>query len=159
MKQREVIEFLREDHKILWDVVGSLTEAQIEGEAVLGEWNVRDIVAHVTAWHWKLIEAAERLLKNKEPWVFADGEDEFNREKVEARRGVPIERIMVEWHDSYYALIRRIESLSEEEWSHSLADTWEDGSPISVQSLFGYRYRGEGHEGGHALQIKEYFSI
>jgi len=159
MKQREVIEFLREDHRVLWNVVGELKESQIEGEAVLGEWNVRDIIVHVTAWHWEIIAAVERLLEDNPPWVFVDGEDEFNRRKIEDKRKVPIERIMVEWHDAYYALIRRIEDLSDEEWAHSLHGKWENGSPISVQSLFEYRYRGKGHEGGHALQIKEHFSV
>ncbi|MFX1367991.1 MAG: DinB family protein [Promethearchaeota archaeon] len=159
MRKNEVIEFLRGDHRKLWGIVENLPKSQIEGEAVQGEWNVRDIIAHVTAWHWELIRAVDRLLKNEQPWNFDNGEEEFNRRTIAEKKLAKTDRIMVEWHDAFYALIRRIEDLTDSEWNHALESKWEDGSPISVQSLFDYRYKGEGHEGGHALQIREHYGL
>ena len=42
-------------------------------------------------------------------------------------------------------------------WEYQTAFKWGDKIPVSVNSLFEYTYKGEGHEGGHAKQIEEYF--
>jgi len=66
-----------------------------------------------------------------------------------------VEDIMTK--DSFDELIRKIESLSSNDWEYQTAFKWGGKMPVSVSSLFDYRYKGEGHEGGHAKQIKEYF--
>lgn len=47
--------------------------------------------------------------------------------------------------------------LTEDEWMHKSGNqTWKDGTPITVWSLFTYEYEGEGHEGGHAKQNEKF---
>jgi hypothetical protein len=50
-----------------------------------------------------------------------------------------------------------MEKFTEEQWKHQSGNqTWSDGTPVTIYSLFGYVYEGEGHEGGHAKQIQRF---
>ena len=65
---------------------------------------------------------------------------------------------MAEWQKSFDKLIERIEKLSGSEWEHHADFVWKDTTIlVSIESLLDYRYKGEGHEGGHAMQIETYF--
>ena len=49
--------------------------------------------------------------------------------------------------------------LTQEEWVSGLDDEWPEGGKVTVESIFGYRYKDEGHEGGHAKVIQGYFDF
>ncbi|MBM3702103.1 MAG: hypothetical protein FJW63_03770 [Actinobacteria bacterium] len=84
---------------------------------------------------------------------------EFNKKEIRKRKSWSLKEVINEWHNSYKALLEKIDSLIKDEWKYKSKHKWLNGSFVSIQSLYGYRYLGEGHEGGHAKQIKEYFKI
>jgi hypothetical protein len=55
MDQEEIIQFFRDDHQKLKDVISKLTESQINTDKVQVSWTVRDILAHISAWNWEII--------------------------------------------------------------------------------------------------------
>ncbi len=159
MDQEETIQFFRDDHQKLKDVVSKLTEFQMKTHKVQGNWTVKDILAHISAWNWEIITQAELVLSGKKPWYTYKTETEFNEEAVKARESWPVEKIISEWHESFDVLISKLVNFSEKEWNFELDDEWPEGGKVSVPSVFGYRYRGEGHEGGHAKIIQDYFEL
>lgn len=159
MDHEETIQFFRDDHQKLKDVISKLTESQMNTDMVQGSCTVRDILAHISAWNWEIITQAELVLSGKKPWYTYKTEAEFNKEAVETRESWSHEKIISEWHESFDTLISRLERFSEEEWTFELNDEWPEGGKVSVSSIFGYRYHGEGHEGGHAKIIQNYFEI
>lgn len=53
-----------------------------------------------------------------------------------------------------------MEKLTDKQWKHQSGDqTWRDGNPVTVYSLFAYEYEGEGREDGHAKQIKKRLKV
>ncbi|MFW9843103.1 MAG: DinB family protein [Candidatus Thorarchaeota archaeon] len=159
MGQEETILFFRDDHQKLKDVILKLTESQMRTHKVQGSWTVKDILAHISAWNWEIIAQADGILSGVKPWYTNKTEAEFNEEAVKTRESWSIERIISEWHESFSALISKLMGFSGEEWIFELEDEWPAGGQVSVFSVFGYRYHGEGHEGGHAEIIKNYFKL
>ncbi len=160
MNKEQTIQFLRNNHQKLEEVINRLEEKQIAEEIILTKWTVRDILAHISAWNWELIKATDDLLNDQEPWFINEEEcteAEFNESEVRKRKSQSLDQVLKEWQDSFDELIRKIESLSSNDWEYQTAFKWGGKMPVSVSSLFDYRYKGEGHEGGHAKQIKEYF--
>ncbi len=157
MDHEETIQFFMDDHQKLQEVISKLTEFQMDTEEVQGNWTVRDILAHISAWNWELVTQAEGVLSGAKPWYTYKTEADFNKEALKARGSWSVEKIIAEWYESFDALISKLESFSEEEWNFEIDEEWPEGGKVSVFSIFGYRYHGEGHEGGHATIIQNYF--
>ena len=159
MSKEETIEFLKEDHAKLELVLEALTDEMMISHRITGTWRIKDIIAHLSAWNIKLTEAIDVLLKDDKPWFMdtAFSEAEFNKIEVVKRKSMSLKEIIDEWQQSFNDMINKIESLSGKEWEYKTQFEYQEGSAVTVESLFGYRYRGHGHEGGHAEQIEEYF--
>ena len=154
-----VIRFLKDDHQKLVDAVTQLKERQMVDTAVIDNWVVKDIIAHISAWNWEIAKAIDLVLTGNTPWYVYQTETEFNKREIEARRSWSVQQVLEELYKSFAAFIKRIETLSDVEWKQRTDAAWRDGSPVTVSSLFVYRYLGEGHEGGHAKQIRSAFRI
>lgn len=159
MDHEETIQFFRDDHQKLKDVISKLTKFQMNTDKVQGSWTVKDILAHISAWNWEIITQAERVLSGTKPWYTDKTEAVFNKEAVKTRESWSVEKVISEWYESFATLISKLESFSEEEWAFELDEEWPEGGKVSVSSIFGYRYQGEGHEGGHATIIRNYFEL
>jgi uncharacterized damage-inducible protein DinB len=157
MNQDEAIRFFESDHQKLEDIVSKLTEEQLLTERVQGNWTVKDIIAHISAWNWELITQTDFVLSGKKPWYANVTEAEFNSRAIRERKSWSLEKILSEWRESFTALVTRMRELTENEWRFRLEEEWPEGGKINVSSIFGYRYQGEGHEGGHAKVIQRYF--
>jgi len=153
------LRFFREDHRKLKQTLAKLTESQIVNEIIMGDWSVKDVIAHISAWNLEIMRSIDEVLQRKAPWYLNKGETAFNIAEVEKRRDWSLQEVLDEWESSFDSLTHRIEEITAEEWNIDTGLSWADGSAVTMASLFGYRYRGEGHEGGHALQIREYYNL
>jgi uncharacterized damage-inducible protein DinB len=159
MNQGAILRFFQEDHRKLKQTIAKLTESQIVNDIVMGNWSVKDVIAHISAWNWEIAKSIDDVLEKKAPWYLTKGETAFNIVEVEKRRDWSLKEVLNEWEKSFDSLIHRIEEIAAEEWNIDTGLTWADGSAVSMESLFRYRYRGEGHEGGHAIQIMEHYGL
>jgi len=162
--RQETINRYKREHERLKKLASSLPEERVLKPRTLGEWSIKDIISHLAAWNWEAIDEVDRVLNNKAIWParYEDraGEDEFNKREVERRKDKSWQEVLKDWNDSFWAQIKRMEKLTEDEWKHQSGNQfWSDGTPVTVYSLFAYEYEGEGHEGGHAKQIKEVLNL
>jgi len=162
MKKEETIKVLVEDHDKMQRITELLTKEEMLKFRVLGVWNVKDVIAHLSAWNLELTKSIDIILKNEELWFLNTSDTEFNKIQITKRKSYSLAEIMEEWHNSFKKLIERINNLSEEEWEFQSNFFWGGKAvygkyPVTVKSLFEYKYKGESHEGGHAKQIEEYF--
>jgi uncharacterized damage-inducible protein DinB len=161
MNRQQSIQFFNDNHKKLVEVLNRLKKTQMDEDIILGKWTVKDIIAHISAWNLEITKAINSILNDEKPW-FVDEEElnetEFNKRETQKRKSWSLEKIMEEWQNSFEKLVRRIENLSSSEWEHQADFVWKNTTiPVSIESLLGYTYKGEGHEGGHAKQIEEHF--
>lgn len=160
LDKQQAIQFLENNHAKLNNVITSLDDHQITKDVISVKWTPKDIVAHISAWNLTLKNAIDELLKNEKPWFINEeelNEAEFNRREVMRRKDWSSDQILDEWQNSFEQLIQRIKRLSKSEWEHQSPYEWTQDMPVTVSSLFDYMYKGEGHEGGHAKQIEEFY--
>lgn len=164
MNKQQTIEILKAGHERLRKVVDSLDDEKTAKVAVLGVWTTKDVIAHLTFWNWEAAKEIDRILENKATWHKSaeqiEDEDKSNEIAVRERKDKNFQDVIKEWEESFASFIARIRALTPEEWSHqSGSDTWSDKIPITVESLFRYRYEGEEHEAGHAKQIERFLGL
>jgi len=157
MNKEEAIKFLQDDRKELETVLEKLFPEDFVTFRVLGMWKIKDVIAHLSGWNIELRKSIDKLLKNEELWFATESEDYFNKIQIMRRKSFSVEQVLDEWKRTFTELIERIRDLTDEEWEFTSKYKWKSGAPITVNSLFGYRKKGKGHEGYHALLIEEYF--
>lgn len=160
MDKQQAIHFLENNHTKLENVITSLDNHQITKDIISVKWAPKDIVAHISAWNLTLKNAIDELLKDEKPWFINEEElteAEFNQRETMKRKDYSLDQILDEWQNSFEQLIQRIKRLSKSEWEHQSPYEWTKDMSVTVSSLFDYTYKGEGHEGGHAKQIEEFY--
>ena len=157
MNQAETIQFLKDDHKEFEKVLEILVPEDYVTFRVLGVWKIKDVISHLSGWNIELKNSIDKLLKNEELWFIKESEDYFNKIQIMRRKSYSVEQVLEEWETTFQDLITKIESISDSDWEFRSKFNWKSGTPVTVKSLFGYRKKGRGHEGYHALLIEEYF--
>ncbi|MFA5030199.1 MAG: DinB family protein [Patescibacteria group bacterium] len=155
MTKEESIQRLKNGHKRFLQVINSLSPKQIVSQKVLGNWTTKDVIAHLLAWNWEQLKAVDKILTNHKPEWWGQDETVFNQKEINKRANCGLDKILKEFDDSFDALVLRINSLSERDWYYEASEKGSDSKAINIDSMFGYTYQGEDHEGGHAKQIEK----
>lgn len=87
--------------------IRGLSDTQMVRPGVVGEWSVKDIMAHITAWEQKLIdeiEARESGEEFEEPDV-----DAFNAEQYRLNADMDLEDVRAEFQETHAELMEILE--------------------------------------------------
>lgn len=103
----------------LREAYSGLTEQRLMIPGVMGQWSVRDILAHVTTWEEEALNYLPLILKGGRPPRYSltyGGIDAFNALKTEEKRGLTLAEVMQSMHDIHRRLIAYIESVPESQF-------------------------------------------
>ena len=62
MNQQQIIEQLVREHHAMEQALSGLSPDRMCAAHVFDEWTVKDIVAHIAAWHWAVVQAIDDVL-------------------------------------------------------------------------------------------------
>lgn len=109
-------QMLVERDKLLLAVAGlSAEDAQ---RTAIGEWSVKDIVAHIAAWDGEAARRLELIGAGRESEIvdYGEGEiDEWNARAVAQRRDARWDEVLAELHEARERLFEALRSLSDEQ--------------------------------------------
>jgi hypothetical protein len=115
-----------------WEaVLAEVPEERMEQPGVAGEWSVKDVVAHATAWqHKTALDCLRRGLHD--PDYAPDASEEIDGEEqnqlfYEQHRDRPLADILAEDRQVYAEIIERVTALSEEDLLEPERYAWADG--------------------------------
>lgn len=94
-----------------------LADAQMTQPGVTGDWSVKDILGHVTAWEEEALHHLPRIREGKRPPKYADlygGIDAFNALKTEENRHRSLDEVMARFEEVHAQLVAYIEAAPEE---------------------------------------------
>ena len=71
-----------------------------------------------------------------------------------------MEDVLTEAEIAHRAVMEKLASIPPERWEVELPVRWRSGRPVTFggSGLFGYRYNGRTHFGGHALEVEEWLA-
>ncbi len=104
----ELLSAAEHEYTLFQEALEGLDEHRF-GEVWLGVWSVRDIVAHISAWHRELAPALERLARGERPipeGVSYEDVDAWNAKFVEAKKAAPLPEVMRELERSHTDFMR-----------------------------------------------------
>ncbi len=136
MNKAELLNDIRREHERLAKLVAQLGEDQLAAPGVVGDWSVKDILAHITAWDRLLpgwLEAARIGAHPKLPsegYTWAD-EDKLNEAIYLQHKDEPLEQALADFSASYALVQREVDALSDEQLTDPQRYQWMHGKPLA----------------------------
>jgi hypothetical protein len=138
----------------LLGVVGSVDEDDQDRKGVIGEWSIKNVLAHLAAWEaWVVQALPERVSTGTTPAAFrerAENEDRFNHEEVAEREELTPHEQLMELERTHAELLVYVRGLDDETLGRGNPwDTWQGTIPdYLVESL-------RDHEAEHVEELRK----
>lgn len=114
--QAELLKRLNCEYEHLQTTLAQLTPDERVSPQVIGEWSVKDILAHLIAHEQRALEELWSAQMGKHFVIDHGATDRFNAEAVLTHQRESYEEVVAAWEDSFQAVIAMVESLSAEDF-------------------------------------------
>ena len=120
MKKAQLLDKLEQAWRSFNDSYAGLSEAQMAVPGVMGEWSVKDILAHVSVWEQEALKYLPLILEGGKPPRYADlygGIDAFNAQMAAGARGRSLSEILKQLDDTHSRLVEYVEGVPGEQFT------------------------------------------
>ncbi|MCO5221426.1 MAG: ClbS/DfsB family four-helix bundle protein [Thermomicrobiales bacterium] len=101
----------------LLDSFDGLTDAQMVEPGVVGDWSVKDVLAHITTWEAEALHHLPAIAEGKKPPTYASrygSLDEFNARKFEENHARSLDEVRERLLDVHTQLLAYLETVPDE---------------------------------------------
>ena len=122
----------------------SFTPEQMTTEGVNGEWAVKDVLAHLTAWEQRVLERLQAATTNSEPasdGVSTDEEtDQLNERFFRENRERALADVLADYHAAYQRMVTAVEDANDADLFQTGRFSWLGGDTALWQLVAGNTY-------------------
>ena len=131
----------------LKDAYGGLPAEKMVEAGVVGDWSVKDVLAHVTTWEEEALTHLPHILAGETPPRYSvtyGGLDAFNALMTERKRALSLEEVLRQLDETHARVMAYVQDAPEE--------------LLTTETRFRRRIRLDtyGHYAGHAKMIREW---
>jgi hypothetical protein len=154
MTKDELIKKIETEWDNLQAALDGLTEEQMHQPGVVGEWTIKDILAHITAWQTRLITTLFKAEKGVTPDTTEAGQtvDQMNEKFYREMKDRSFDQVWDDLDASYHQILSRLEGWKEKDLFDPQRFKWMKGQPFA-EYIAGDSYE---HYAEHAAQIREW---
>ena len=98
------------------DSISGLPESMMVEPGVVGDWSLKDLLAHVSTWEEETLKALPMLIEGKRP-VGYHGIDRFNAEQQKLWRDLPLGEVRKRLGEMHRRLLAYLAVVPEEHFS------------------------------------------
>jgi hypothetical protein len=119
MKKQQVFQKLEQAWTELKESFIGLSDAQFTEPGVMGEWSVKDILAHVTTWEEEALKYLPLILTGGRPprYIQYGGIDAFNAQMAEKKRDMVLPVVLMQLEETHLRLLNYLHSVPEEHFT------------------------------------------
>jgi uncharacterized protein (TIGR03083 family) len=158
MDKASILNELRSKYAALEAILAPLDEAQLTTPGVIGGWSIKDILAHVTAWHHRLLAWLHAAGHNEEPTISGPNSEEemdrLNEQFYQENKFRPLADVLGDFRSSYLQIVEAVQAMPEEDLIDPRRFAWLDGDSLR-QLVAGDTYD---HYEEHRQQIEEWLA-
>lgn len=91
-----------------------LSAAQLMEPGVVGDWSVKDILAHVTTWEEEALKVLPLIIRGGRPPRYSTtygGIDAFNAQMAEQKRGLSLSEVLRQLDETHRRLVDYVHSV------------------------------------------------
>jgi hypothetical protein len=118
--KKQLLETIEVEHKALDQLLAGLSPAQMIEPGIVGEWSVKDVLAHLLEWQQMVLRWYSAGLQGKVPAIPAEGMNwaqlpQLNQQIYEKHCHRPLADIQKEFKASHQKCLSTIQGLSEDD--------------------------------------------
>jgi hypothetical protein len=119
MKKYQLLERLEKAWATLQESYTGLSDPQLMEPVVVGEWSVKDILAHVTTWEEEALKYLPLILTGGRPprYIQYGGIDAFNAKMAEQNRDMELSDVLRQLDETHHRLLDYLQSVPEEHFT------------------------------------------
>lgn len=128
MTKSRLLGLIREERGLLEMILARLTHSQMFLAGVDGEWSVKAVLAHISAWERMMIDWTGSHLQGEKPDTPVPWDiDHINAGIYTRIREKPLADVLEEFRGSYWDSLALVESMTEGQLHKVYDDTWPMG--------------------------------
>src|SRR5690349_20508746 len=149
MKRQQLLNKLDTTWAALKESYAGLTDSQMMEPGVMGEWSVKDILAHVTTWEEEALKYLPLILNGGRPprYIQYGGIDAFNAQMAKQKRTMALSDVLRQLDETHRRLIDYLQSVPEEHFTretrfrHRLRLDTYSHYPLHARAIWEWRAR------------------
>jgi hypothetical protein len=153
MNKKEIILALEHGRVQFLQAIEGLSDEQMQQPGVVGEWSVKDLLAHLSLWEAELITLLWQLKQGQKPsypTLNNQDVDRLNEQWFRENRTRPLERVLADFLAVRKQTIRQVERYIDSELNDPKRYPALGGEPLE-EWIAGDSYR---HEAEHEAQLR-----
>lgn len=128
---------MENSHADFLAALDGVSEADMTSERALGDWSIKDLLAHVAFWEEQAISMLRLVAEGRASDVVRPVNPQqiksWNAREVANRRDLPLAAIFDGLVANYHELQNAVNAISEEEWQNTRVRSWRGHrQPISL---------------------------
>ncbi len=119
MDKQQLLKRLEKAWAAIEESYDGLSDSQMMEPDVMGNWSVKDILAHVTTWEEEALKYLPLIITGGRPprYIQYGGIDAFNAKMTEQKRGLALSDVMKQLDETHRRLTDYIRSVPEEHFT------------------------------------------
>jgi Uncharacterized conserved protein len=160
MTKKLLLEKIKAKYNELQEVIRSLPLVMIQKPGVQGEWSIKDIIAHLTAWNkrlicWIQLSNQGEIPQTPEPGYTWDKIHQLNHDTFMKFKDVEFNKILDDFEESYFQVLTYINTYQDDDLNNCELYSWTNGQPLWVDIGFNTF----DHYRSHLVAIKKWVGI
>ena len=119
MNRQQLLNKLETAWAAIKESYAGLPESHLVETGVVGDWSVKDILAHVTTWEEEALKYLPLIVEGGRPprYITYGGIDAFNAQRTEQKRSLSLSEVLRELDEVHARLIAYVQSVPEEQFT------------------------------------------
>ena len=153
MTKDEILDALEDNRENLLEALEGLSDAAMLEVGVVGDWSVKDLLAHISAWEAELVKLLWQAHQGQQPTgIYFKGVpiDEINAVWSEAAKSRPLDRVLDDFISVRKQTILQLQHFSDQDLTDPQRYSWAKRHPLwewIAENSFD-------HEAEHAVEIR-----
>jgi uncharacterized protein (TIGR03083 family) len=126
LNKAELLDQVEIEWKKLDELLSDLSPEQITQPDPAGEWSIKDIIAHLTAWEGRMVAWVEMIQQGGSPHGPKNWDEihRWNAETFQQTKDMDLAAIFDQFRHTHQAVLDTIKSLSEEQLQTGYTEHW-----------------------------------
>ena len=110
-----------------------LDETQMTTAGVNGDWSIKDVLTHLTAWQRTMVARLHAAVRNEKPALtdLTDEEiDRLNEQFYQEGKSRPLAQVLMDFRTTYLQIVEDVQALPWEDLADSHRFVWLNGTPL-----------------------------
>src|SRR5438132_13087171 len=119
MDKQQLLKQLEKVWTAIKESYAGLSDSQLTEPGVMGDWSVKEILAHVTTWEEEALKYLPLIIAGGRPprYIAYGGIDAFNARMTEQKRALSLSDVLRQLDESHRQLVDFVESAPEDQFT------------------------------------------